>query len=330
MEMLASASIDDLTNELERANRVLKIAEKSPQKSNVSNWVNYARTLTQLDGVEKGTDHSETTHFITNYEDTPEGQALLENAIFAIPLPSRFFIEQELTVSEIEPALLLNAYPGDLEIVVENSSSPLSKQTSNTSPLSYVKIAEPSQTRLQIDQARIKSIDALSGKAPRTAKESAAIDERVALIRTPRVETNRGISPDSRRFVRGVLHSHPLKLRFGAIITLMLSVFLPAAMISAVLLFCSSEIPEKFSWVPKWLLLFPIGLPIIGIAYLIWGMSGSCRICGQKLFLPRMCIKNSKAHHITGLGYIIPVCLHMCLFKWFRCTYCGTPVRLKK
>jgi hypothetical protein len=113
-------------------------------------------------------------------------------------------------------------------------------------------------------------------------------------------------------------------------VTLVLAVMLPIGIISAALLLLSQEVPQHFSWVPEWVLVFPLSLPVLAIAWLIWGLSGSCRICGQKLFVPRMCLKNSKAHHITGLGYIASVCLHMLLFKWFRCTYCGTPVRLKK
>ncbi len=116
----------------------------------------------------------------------------------------------------------------------------------------------------------------------------------------------------------------------GAMITLVIMVMLPTGIVSAALLLLSSEMPEKFEWVPKWLLVFPLSLPILGLIYLIWGARGSCRICGQKLFVPRMCLKNTKAHHIRGLGHIVPLCFHILLFKWFRCTYCGTPVRLKK
>jgi hypothetical protein len=104
----------------------------------------------------------------------------------------------------------------------------------------------------------------------------------------------------------------------------------PIGVIAGFLLPLSDLLPLYFGWVPTWFLVFPASLPLVGIAYLIWGMGGSCRICGQKQFLPKVCLKNSKAHHIRGLGHIVPVCIHMLLFKWFRCTYCGTPVRLKK
>ena len=144
------------------------------------------------------------------------------------------------------------------------------------------------------------------------------------------METNKGRSPRSRTYIRGVLHSHPVGLSIGAVLTLALGIMLPLAIASAGLLLLSGEWPERFGWVPKWLLAFPLSLPLFGIAYVIFAMRGSCRICGQKLFVPRLCLKNSKAHHVRGLGYIVPVSLHMLLFRWFRCTYCGTPVRLKK
>ena len=119
-------------------------------------------------------------------------------------------------------------------------------------------------------------------------------------------------------------------MMLAAFVTLILAVMLPLALISAALLFVSRELPAYFSWVPSWLLVFPVALPVSGIIYLIWGMHGSCRICGQKLFVPKMCMKSPKAHYRPWLGYIVSVSLHLLLFKWFRCTYCGTPVRLKR
>jgi hypothetical protein len=116
----------------------------------------------------------------------------------------------------------------------------------------------------------------------------------------------------------------------GAVATLILAVMLPVGIISSSLSLLSRELPSTFGWVPEWLLVLPLSLPVLGVMYLIWGLQGSCRICGQKLFIPRMCLKNSKAHRFPGLGHIVPVCFHMLVFKWFRCTYCGTPVRLKK
>src|SRR5690606_5162637 len=103
-----------------------------------------------------------------------------------------------------------------------------------------------------------------------------------------------------RRYIRGVLHSNPASLVLGAIVTLALLVVLPLAIVSGLLLLLSQQMPESFEWVPSWLIVLPVCLPVLGLAYLIWGTRGSCRVCGQKLFMPKNCLKNSKAHRVPG------------------------------
>lgn len=324
-ESLAKAGVEELAMELERANNILQIAKRAPARANVEKWISSARTLTGAVG-----DTAPVVTMPVNYEDSPQVVTLLGDAPFAIPLPAKLLMEHKIPVGEIPPAILLNRYSGDLEVRVEDRV-PAPKHGRPSVPISNIRIAETNTTKLDIDTSKIRSTDVLSGSAPRSATKNAANDDdRVALIRGPREKTNKGRSPQSRRYIRGVLHSHPVSISIGALVTLILAVMLPAGIISAALLLLSSELPVRFGWVPKWLLVFPCALPIIGFAYLVWGVRGTCRICGQKQFVPRMCLKNSKAHHILGLGYIIPVSLHILLFRWFRCTYCGTPVRLKK
>lgn len=332
-ESLAKAGVDELALELERANKILQIAKKAPAKANVEKWISSARDLTGTKGKEEPA-----VSMPVNYEESADVAKLLKEAPCAIPLPGKLLMERQIAVGDIPAAILLNRYSGDLEVRVEDRV-PAPKHGRPTVPKSNVRMAESIGTRMEaaskldIDTSRVKPIDALAGAAPRTGtgtKKMAHEDDRVALIRAPRVGTNKGKDPSSRRYIRGVLHSHPFSMAAGAIVTLILFVVLPAGIVSAALLLLSSELPEKFTWVPEWLLVFPLALPITGLAYLIWGLRGTCRICGQRQFVPRMCLKNSKAHHVPGLGYIIPVAFHMLLFKWFRCTYCGTPVRLKK
>jgi Domain of unknown function (DUF4332) len=322
-ESLAKAGLDELSKELIRANTMLQITDFAPARDSVAEWISAARDLI---GMAKDSEVA----MPVNHEIVPQVAAQLVNAPFAIPLPAKVLVEQHLSVGDIPPAIFLNRYTGDLEVRVEDRV-PSARNPRSAAQSSHVRIAENSGTRMEIDASRIKSTDVLAGVVPRASPADATpTNERVALIRGPRVETNKGRDPQSRRFVRGVLHSHPLSLGFGAVVTLILSFLLPAAVISAGLLLLSDQMPLSFLWVPKGLLVFPLSLPVVGLAWLIWGMNGSCRICGQKMFVPRMCLKNSKAHHIRGLGHIIPTALHMLLFQWFRCTYCGTPVRLKK
>jgi hypothetical protein len=265
-----------------------------------------------------------------NHELSPQVISMLAAAPFAIPLPARLLVGQQLAVGDIPAAILLNRYSGDLDVRIDERV-PAPKPVRHSSGTGNVIIADTSATRVEIDNSRIKSTDAFSGAVQRNLTAKSEMDnDRVALIRGPRLETNQGRDPNSRAYIRGVLHSHPVSMSFGAAITLIIMTLLPIGIVSAALLLLSQEMPTHFSWVPKWVLAFPVSLPVFGIAYAIWGLGCGCRICGQKIFIPRMCLKNSKAHHIRGLGYIIPVCLHILLFKWFRCTYCGTPVRLKK
>ena len=323
-ESLAKAGVDELAHELERANRILQISKRAPARGNVVKWIASARDLT---GIVENTTVAATMP--VNHEISPQVVSMLATAPFAIPLPAKFLVEQQLAVGDIPAAILLNRYSGDLEVKIDDRVPGL-KPARPVVSSNNVKIAETSGTRMVIDNSRIKSTETLAGAAVRPSAPTVKNDDRVALIRGPRVETNKGRDPQSRRYVRGVLHSHPVSLSAGAVLTLLLGAMLPLSIVSAGLLLLSSEVPVHFGWVPKWLLVFPASLPVLGLAWLIWGMHGSCRICGQKLFVPRMCLKNSKAHHLFGLGHVIPVCLHMLLFRWFRCTYCGTPVRLKK
>ncbi len=323
-ESLARAGVDELAQELERANRILQISKRAPSRGNVVKWIASARDI--IGFVENAT---VAVTMPVNHEISPQVITMLATAPFAIPLPAKFLMEQKLAVGDIPAAILLNRYSGDLEVKIDDRVPGL-KPGRPVVPSNNVKIAETSGTRMVIDNSRIKSTETLAGAAVRPSTPTVNSDDRVALIRGPRVETNKGRDPRSRRYVRGVLHSHPVSLSVGAVLTLILGAMLPIGIVSAGLLLLSSEVPAHFGWVPKWLLAFPASLPLFGFAWLIWGMHGSCRICGQKLFVPRMCLKNSKAHHLFGLGHVIPVCMHMLLFMWFRCTYCGTPVRLKK
>ncbi len=309
VEALALANPEDLSRELERANDVLHIAKKAPARRSVEKWIDAAREMTVEPPAASVNTAAEDEP--ADHEPDDEITTLLATAPFAIPLPARYLMENQVSVGDIPPALLLSSYSGDLEVRV-------GEMASTSSP------ADPRKSFAPIGLAPRPATEL--GPLPRVSPEN----DRVALIRTPLEKTNRGRNPRSRRYVRGVLHSHPHAMTFGAIVTLVLAVVLPLAILSAGLLLLSDQVPSRFDWVPKWILVFPIALPILGLAYAIWGAGSSCRICGQKLFMPKACLKNLKAHHIPGLGHIVPVCLHILLFRWFRCTFCGTAIRLKK
>lgn len=326
VESLANAGVDDLVKELRRANQILKIFKRSPSRKLVEKWISQARSTT---GLSK--ESTSPSLMPVNYELSDQVIPLIANAPFAIPLPARNLIERQLSVSEIPPAILLNRYSGDLDVRVDER---VPKNRAQKSPAAFsgnVKIMSQSIQRVEIDTSKLKSTDEVGGSSPtRPARTPVQENTRIALLRAPKESTNKGRNPQSRWYIRGVLHSHPGSIWFGAVVTLLLFAVVPASVISATLLLLSGELPENFGWVPGWLLWIPVSLPVLGIFYLIYGCTGTCRVCGQKLFVFRSHTKNSKAYHIPGLGYIIPLCFQILIFRWFRCTHCGTPIRLKE
>ena len=320
-EALARTGANELIQEIERANKVLRISKTLPSASDANAWILAARDLTELEFEGDGNESDPT--------DFPQGVIDLGSAPFAIPLPARLLVDKQLTVADIPQAVFLGHTSAPTE-VKKIEIAPIAHHRVSPERSGNVQVAETSVARLEIDTTRIKSTqDFANESAVKVSRPVPSDSERVALIRGPLEKTNRGRNPRSRRYIRGVLHNRPTFMKIGAVVTLTLLAVLPIAVVSAALLLLSDLFPRNFAWVSKWLLVFPASLPLLAIAYLIWGLGGSCRVCGQKQFVPRVCLKNSKAHRLPFLGYIIPVCLHMILFKWFRCTYCGTPVRLK-
>ena len=328
-EALANTALPALVLELERANKILKITKRTPGEPAIRKWIAAARDLVGV--PEEPAEPAEPALVPVNYELSPQVVAMLASAPFAIPLPARVLQDNQLGVPDIPAAILLNRYSGDLDVRIEQrvSVNPFSKTAAPSNQ--YVRLANSGNARHEIDTSKLRSTDELAASMPRVeGVRPSPADDRVALIRAPRLSTNEGRDPQSRWYIRGVLHSNAISIMLGASTTLLLMIMTPIAMIAALLLLASVVMPEIFSWVPKELLAFPVSLPVFGLFYLLIGLGGRCRVCGQQLFVHRPHLKNARAHHITGLGYILPLCIHILLFRWFRCTHCGTPVRLKE
>jgi len=330
---LARAGAVPLARELRRANEILKIAGNTPTHEQVDSWIRTAREML-------GEANPESTVEVVmpvNFEKLPHVAAMLANAPCAIPFPGRWLADSKIAVSEIVPGLLLNRFAGDLEVRIEDRL-PTAQVIQRSSANQYVQVSEkPQMGRLDIDLSKIRSVQECASEANGIqpvvpARRPARIDGESAinLLTETLPETNAGRNRNSRRYIRGVLHSDPWALRFGALLTLLLYIILPVAFVVSSLLVLSDGDPEKYHWVRPWWVIVPFLVPVVGLFWMIWGFSCSCRICRQKLFIPRKHRKNAKAHRLPLLGYIPPLIFHMLIFNWFRCTHCGTPVRLKK
>ncbi len=323
---LAEQDLGKLLENLKRANNILEFTGGAPDETTVETWI---RNANEAVSQNKNEFKSASLATAVNYEGNEQVAEMLANAPCAIPLPGKYLAEKKIRVSDIPAGLLLNRYSGDLDVRIGNPELPQSDvpQRRQASP---AEIGQKAQSK-NFDPSSLKAINPNAAPIQRVAKSKQGHEEdRVALIRAPRESTNRGKNPRSRNYVRGVLHTHPWHLRIGAFFTLILLPILPLAIISGFLLLLSSISPESFPWVPKWIIAFPIALPVIGLGYMFWGFPGKCRVCSQRLFARKRAIKHAKAHKLFYLGYVVPLSIHLLLFSWFRCSSCGTPVRLKK
>jgi len=243
------------------------------------------------------------------------GESVGDEAPLAVPLSGRVLRDRGIPLAEV-PAGLLPVSPAA-------DPGPMARRVTITRGLGL-----PGRTPL--DASKLRSVSELKTPAQRAQEEAAAQRIPANLLKVTRAETNEGLSPSSRRYIRGVLHPHRFRMVLGAVVTLVFMLLLPVSVVAVVLMLASDTRAGGLEWVPRWLVAFPIGLLVVGVFYLLIAARMKCRVCAQRLLVPKNCRKNNKAHHVKMLGYILPLSLHLLAFRWFRCTFCGTAVRLKE
>jgi hypothetical protein len=124
---------------------------------------------------------------------------------------------------------------------------------------------------------------------------------------------------------RGVVHPNPALLVFGALISLVWRVALVAAIVAVPWLVM--VVPQASQYLHEILIATGVLLGL-GIMQLIVMARARCRICSCHLFYSRNCVKNRKAHYVPLVGKTASLALHLLLFQWFRCMYCGTAIKL--
>ncbi len=265
-----------------------------------------------------------------NFEADPDVQEMLARVPLALPIPNRMLAEAGIRPSEILAAPMLNRADSDLEVNVAVGSKKrelAGMPKRRASGVVQVADYRPGE-KVGIDVSRVRHIDdTVDDPEPEPVVE---MDERTRLIRTAREETNRGRKPGTRRYVRGVLHDRRTQVLLGSVVVLLFQLSIPLAIIAAPLLILSDISEGSFGWVPAWFIAFPIAVPLLGLLYFAISFRVKCRVCNQRILAPRQCLKHRKAHHIPLLGHITALALHALFYRWFNCTYCGTPVRIKE
>jgi len=127
----------------------------------------------------------------------------------------------------------------------------------------------------------------------------------------------------SRRVERGVQYPLPGRVLFTSFMLLLFKLTLLVTMVglTVVAIFAEEELGYAL-----WL---PAALVVVGLIFVSSANRTRCRICSCHMFYNRRCFKHQKAHHLFGLGHGGSAALHALLFKWLRCMYCGTAIRLR-
>ncbi len=132
--------------------------------------------------------------------------------------------------------------------------------------------------------------------------------------------------PQGERRNRGMSHPDAVRVRLAATVTIL---SLAACVFAVVVVIAALVMTRFYDWQFHWtiallLLVFPISL----FAYLSIGAKVRCRLCGQKLFIPRHCLKHERANS-SIFGHTFAVARDAMLFGSYRCMLCGTKTRLR-
>ena len=125
---------------------------------------------------------------------------------------------------------------------------------------------------------------------------------------------------------RGMSHPEAGRVRWAATVTVVAPLIAglnALALVSALLMvrFYGWEFPRPLALL---LLIFPFCL----MMYLSQGAKVRCRLCGQKLFVPKHCRKHDRASR-SIFGHTFAVARNAMLFAHYRCMLCGTKTRLR-
>ena len=144
----------------------------------------------------------------------------------------------------------------------------------------------------------------------------------------PRITGTEARAP-SRFVVRGVVHPMGTAVWIGAALSILWRLGLLATLIWIPIFFMKEDLQTNLAQ-HRMEALYVLGaLAVLGMGQL-WALKLRCRVCSCHLFYSRRTIKNKKAHNIPGTGKVFSLSLHLLIFRWFRCMYCGTAIRLSE
>ena len=172
----------------------------------------------------------------------------------------------------------------------------------------------------QVDPQRFATIEDYN--EGRLAIQGALAGDR----REERLEVPAGKRELPRWVRRGVVHPRPWHTWLGALVSVAFRLGMVGSVGWLIWLLTQVERPGDYK-TP--VMIGAAVLTVLGLLQLHYAMRARCRICSCPLYYSKNCLKNRKAHHLPGLGHVMSLALHLLIFGWFRCMYCGTAIRLR-
>ena len=203
-------------------------------------------------------------------------------------------------------------------------NEPVDLKTPNTievNDFNALNTREPEKEYL--DKSSIASVeDYREGKTKVTPLEGRRVGARTGLEDSPSFLSGRF----ARFQDRGLPYPQPGKLVFTSLLVLITRLSLITTLVILPLsLYIGST--EFGLWVV---------LPVVASFLLLCVMhfmathQTRCRVCSCHFYRSQRCKKHRLAHKLPLLGYAFGGATHLLLFRWMRCMYCGTAIRLRQ
>ncbi|MBT16553.1 MAG: hypothetical protein CMO59_11305 [Verrucomicrobiales bacterium] len=234
----------------------------------------------------------------------------------------------ENEIDDLAEVTITNNIKEPIEALKFNSpltgNEPVDLTSSNQIEVNEVKPFQTEKAEKDFfDKSNLVSVDEYrEGKTKVSPLEGRRVGNRTGLEENPNFLSGRF----PKFLERGLPYPEPGKLVFTSILVLMTRFSLIATLVILPLsLYVNTT--EFGLWV-----VLPVvsSFLLLCIIHFVATQQTRCRVCSCHLYRSRRCDKHRLAHRLPLLGYVFGSALHLILFRWMRCMYCGTAIRLRQ
>jgi hypothetical protein len=269
----------------------------APSVEHLDQWVAVSRMLTPREEAE-----------VLSVEEIPE--AVTE------PVQSQGWMPPALRASQGINGAAPSNTPRD---PLRPQTPPAENAWRTVDPGRFATIEDYNEGRTGLKPLSRNSLDQPAVNASENGEPEIPVPRRTQRIRSTGEQLSRWVR-------RGVVHPRPLHTWLGALVSVVWRLAFVTGIAAFIYLIVHVERPTDYK---TEVIEGAIVLAVLACMQLHFAGRSRCRICSCNLFYSKNCLKNRKAHHIPGIGYVASLSLHLLVFGWFRCMYCGTAVRLR-